>query len=177
MAKLTPTKARRIRFFLDTNILVYCFDPDSPAKQQIARDLVYEAVQSGRGFVSWQVAQEFLSLATKKFASRMDADQARRILDDLLDPLCEVYPGLATMQGALEAECQKLYSEDFQNGFQLGTLVVQNPFQSMLKNTLNPRSHFCAWAKRRPKYSVNLMPWSPPVPKKPFLSLPPCSHN
>jgi predicted nucleic acid-binding protein len=114
----------------------------------MARELVLEAVQSSRGFVSWQVAQEFLSLATRKFATRMTSEQAERVLDEMFMPLCEIYPGLETMraalelhrkiqfsfydclivQSALDADCQILYSEDLQAGFKIGGLEIKNPF-------------------------------------------------
>jgi len=49
--------------FLDTNILVYSFDSDSPAKQRKAKELL-----NGSGwFVSWQVIQEFSSVALHRF--------------------------------------------------------------------------------------------------------------
>ena len=47
--------------FLDTNLLVYSFDADSPEKQRKAKKLL-----AGSGwFLSWQVIQEFSSVAVR----------------------------------------------------------------------------------------------------------------
>jgi len=41
-----------VEFFLDTNILVYTFDPTVPAKQNRARDLVERALEYRQGVIS-----------------------------------------------------------------------------------------------------------------------------
>ena len=51
------------RHFLDTNILVYTFDLTSPQKARRAEDLVHNALASGNGIISYQVAQEFIRRA------------------------------------------------------------------------------------------------------------------
>ena len=49
--------------FLDTNVLVYAFDPGSPQKRDQARALI-----RGAGWwVSWQVVQEFAHVALHRF--------------------------------------------------------------------------------------------------------------
>ena len=53
--------------FLDTNVFVYTFDARAPEKQQRARELVRSALETGKGAISWQVAQEFLNVALRKF--------------------------------------------------------------------------------------------------------------
>lgn len=50
--------------FIDTNVLVYASDDDSPAKQHIARSIIAE--HSGRAVVSTQVLQEYFVAATQK---------------------------------------------------------------------------------------------------------------
>jgi predicted nucleic acid-binding protein len=47
------------RFFLDTNIFVYSFDAESPAKADVASKLIRRAIRTGKGMVSYQVALEF----------------------------------------------------------------------------------------------------------------------
>ncbi|HEY2296054.1 MAG TPA: PIN domain-containing protein [Thermoanaerobaculia bacterium] len=54
------------RVFFDTNVLVYLFDTDSPAKQAQARDLLTEHARSGRIVLSSQVLQEFYVTVTRK---------------------------------------------------------------------------------------------------------------
>ena len=55
------------RFFLDTNLSVYSFDRSAPARTKRARDLIAGAVTSRKGIVRYQVVQEFLNVAFKRF--------------------------------------------------------------------------------------------------------------
>ncbi len=55
------------KFFLDTNILVNAFDSTAPEKQALARRLISKAVEGSQGVISFQVAREFLNVATCKF--------------------------------------------------------------------------------------------------------------
>ena len=139
------------RFFLDTNILVYTFDDREAGKRTAARELVSTALADGRGLISYQVVQEFLNVATRKFARPFDAGEARRFLDQVLAPLCEVFASIALYRralevqdrwryglydsliiaAALEAECSTLLSEDLQHGQQIDGLVIVNPFASV----------------------------------------------
>jgi len=136
------------RFFLDTNILVYTFDASSPDKRTIARQLLREALARGNGCISYQVVQEFLNVATRKFQQPLSALEARQYLDTVLTPLCEVSSSPALYQRALEiagrwrfsfydslviaaalsAGCGILYSEDLQHDQSLDTVRVVNPF-------------------------------------------------
>jgi predicted nucleic acid-binding protein len=136
------------RFFLDTNILVYTFDLTAPGKRGKATALVSEALVSGKGCISLQVAQEFLNVSQRKFAVPMTAAEASRHLKAVLAPLCAVFPsfklledalGLQTqlkysftdsliVAAALEAGCETLFSEDLQHGQQVGRLRIANPF-------------------------------------------------
>ena len=136
--------------FLDTNILVYCFDSDEPEKQRQALELVESALREGSAVISTQVVQEFLSLATRKFASAFTGDDLRMYLDTVLAPLCRVFPDAVLFRialevraetgfsfydslivaGALRAGCTRLYSEDMQDGRAIRGLVIENPFGS-----------------------------------------------
>ena len=136
------------RFFLDTNILVYSFDPTAPLKRQKAASLVNEALISGKGCISLQVAQEFLNLCQRKFAVPMTAAEAAGYLRTTLASLCKVFPPVSLLEDALdlrqklgyrfygslivaaarEAGCEKLYSEDMHHGQSIGRLRIENPF-------------------------------------------------
>ena len=74
----------RDRFFLDTNIFVYTFDSREPKKQARAQDLVSDALTRGRGVISHQVVQEFLNVATQKFANPLSESDALVYLDRVL---------------------------------------------------------------------------------------------
>src|SRR5271168_2667328 len=89
------------RFFLDTNIFVYTFDSGSPAKRARANELVKRAADTRLGVISFQVVQEFLNLATRKFAKPMRAPEAQFYMDRVLMPLCEVFPDASLYSQAL----------------------------------------------------------------------------
>ena len=138
------------RYFLDTNILVYCFDRTDARKQRRAEEIVGEALASRLGVISSQVVQEFLNVATRKFTRPMTQAEARTYLDAVLAPLCEVFPSFSLYQqtlsiqaetgfsfydslilaAALEAGCNVLYSEDLHPGQQVSGLTIENPFAS-----------------------------------------------
>jgi predicted nucleic acid-binding protein len=135
-------------YFLDTNILVYSFDPGSPAKQATARRLIKEALATQRGMISTQVVQEFLNVALRKFARPLSVSESREYLRTVLLPLCHHYPsgafydravllreetGLSfydalIVTAAQESGCAALFTEDLQHGQVIGTLSVVNPF-------------------------------------------------
>jgi predicted nucleic acid-binding protein len=54
------------RVFVDTNVLVYVFDPDALAKQTRARNLVIDHLGSGTLALSTQVLLEFYWTVTRK---------------------------------------------------------------------------------------------------------------
>ena len=139
------------KYFLDTNILVYSFDADQPAKKERALALIEDALQNGLGIISAQVIQEFLNVATRKFASTLKAEDCKAYLKTVLAPLCEIYPDQALYEASLEFQgtgysfydalilasalrggCEILYSEDFQAGQQIRSLRIVNPFEADL---------------------------------------------
>ncbi|MCA9900121.1 MAG: PIN domain-containing protein [Ardenticatenaceae bacterium] len=138
----------RGKFFLDTNILVYSFDPSAPAKQQIARELIETALSSQMGVISSQVVQEFLNVSQRKFARPMGVAEARRYLNGVLLPLCQHFPSISLydkalmlreetgysfydaliVAAAIEMGCKTLLSEDLQDGRTIHSVTILNPF-------------------------------------------------
>ncbi len=136
------------KYFLDTNILIYTFDARAKKKRAIAMDLVEDALSQNSGIISYQVVQEFLNVATRKFSKPMNTDEAKDYLNQVLMPLCEVYPNnllyqttLTTAQdtgyswydsliisSAKSANCNILYSEDMHNAHKVSGLSIVNPF-------------------------------------------------
>jgi len=136
------------RYFLDTNIFVYSLAPSEPAKQAVACRLIDEAVKRRSGVVSFQVVQEFVSVATRKFAKPFSPGACREYVSAILLPICDVFPGVdfhmqaldvyertglsfhdcLILQAALQAGCDTLYSEDLQDGYKLHGVTVRNPF-------------------------------------------------
>ena len=98
------------KFFLDTNILVYSFDRSARRKQAKAQELIESALRTHQGIVSTQVVQEFLNVATTKFTTPISVPDARRYVDSVLAPLCEVYPSMALYRQALDLQSETRYS-------------------------------------------------------------------
>ena len=138
------------KFFLDTNIVVYTFDVRAPKKKRRAQELVEQALRTQQGVVSTQVVQEFLNVATRKFAVPLKLSDTQQYLQDVLGPLCLVFPSIDLYRqalilqqdtqysfydsliigGALQAGCDMLYSEDLQHGQHIRGLQILNPFLS-----------------------------------------------
>jgi predicted nucleic acid-binding protein len=136
------------RHFLDTNIFVYTFDIASSKKAKRAEDLIAEALTTGAGMISYQVAQEFVAAARKPFRTAMSFEQIERYWHTTLRPLLLVHssPGLfiraldlarrdqlswydsLIVAAAIQGGCEVLYSEDLQHGRRFGDLLVENPF-------------------------------------------------
>jgi predicted nucleic acid-binding protein len=139
----------RDKFFLDTNILIYSFDASQPDKQKISRDLIKVGLEKGIGCISYQVIQEFLNVATRKFAVPISYDDSRIFLLTVLEPLCEVYASIdlfhrtlelaerwkytfydaLIIAAALQNRCTILYSEDLQDGQIIHELKITDPFK------------------------------------------------
>jgi predicted nucleic acid-binding protein len=136
------------KFFIDTNIFVYCFDDRQPDKKVHSLALIADAFQTGNGMISWQVIQEFLIVSTRKFKVPLKPEDAKIYLKKVLHPLCHVFPDLDLYSRAVDifektgysfydsliitaAErggCEILYSEDLHAGHQVNGVVVVNPF-------------------------------------------------
>ena len=136
------------RFFLDTNIAVYCFDSTAPRKQERAKDLVAHGASSGLGVVSYQVLQEFCNVASNARRLSLSAERIMAYATQLLEPMNRVAPSTQLLAqalqiradtayafydsliiaAALEAGCTTLYSEDMQHQQTVGRLRIVNPF-------------------------------------------------
>jgi predicted nucleic acid-binding protein len=136
------------RFFLDTNIFVYSFDTNSPKKAAQATKLIRRAIETRGGIVSYQVVQEFFNVALRRFAKPMSSADAEQYLSTTFRPLLSVHSSSALygeglriaakfqlawydsliVASAIEGRCDVLYSEDFQDGKQIGSVTISNPF-------------------------------------------------
>ena len=136
------------RFFLDTNIFVYTFDAGSRKKAAQSAKLIKSAIETRGGIVSYQVVQEFFNVALRRFAKPMSSADAEQYLSTTFRPLLSVHSSPALygealrigarfrlawydsliVASAIEGQCDILYSEDFQDGQQFGTVVISNPF-------------------------------------------------
>ena len=132
--------------FLDTNIIIYRLESDDLKKYKRAEELVQSGLLEGRCCISQQVLQEALNVAIKKL--NFSFEDAERLLDKTLLPLCKVTPVASLyhrslnirsryrysfydsliIAAALEAGCKRLYSEDMQHGQRIEKLIIKNPF-------------------------------------------------
>jgi len=132
--------------FLDTNVLVYAYDPSERRKQQIAQSLVRKAV-AGEIAASSQVIAEFAAMLLHKLSPPASPESLIALLDALgpikLVPLdgdvvlravqASAQYGLHFYDGMIVAAaerggCQKIWSEDFNAGQNYFGIPVENPF-------------------------------------------------
>ncbi len=139
------------KYFLDTNIFVYAFDFANPKKQKRANELIKTALENNTGCISFQVIQEFVNVATRKFAIPLSIPDCTKYLNTVLSPLCEVFVSIELysrtldvmerwrfsfydsliVASALQAGCSILYSEDLQHQQKIEDLVINNPFKTL----------------------------------------------
>ena len=119
------------RTFFDSNVLIYLFDEDSPAKQARARELFAEHASIGQIVLSPQVLQEFYVNVTRKLARPLPQPTALAAVAHLNTFLLVPVDGATVLravqlhqsatlsfwdalivQAALEGGCKRLLSED-----------------------------------------------------------------
>lgn len=133
--------------FVDTNVLVYFRDSSEPEKQQRAQEWIEHLVRTRAARTSLQVLNEFYVTVTRKLRPTIARGEARADVRDYLAwrPL---QPGAALVEEAWEIEdryslsfwdalivaaarkmgCEKLLTEDLQDGQDFGGTTVVNPF-------------------------------------------------
>jgi len=132
----------KARAFLDTNVLIYAVAENEPRAARAE-----ELLLSG-GVVSVQILNEFTAVARRKLVMpwaevaeavgaflvlcpspvsiTLETHMAARAIAEKLG--CNIYDALVVAT-ALEAGCDTIYSEDFQDGQRIeGKLTVRNPF-------------------------------------------------
>jgi len=133
--------------FLDTNILLYCFDESEVDKRPVALELIAKLLQGNESvMISTQVAIEFLNRVQR---SKSPPTQRTAQVESLQLFHCQPttintvraawalssahtvsWFDALIVQSALDANCSQLYSEDLQGGRVFsGRLTVINPFE------------------------------------------------
>ena len=136
---------------IDTNVLVYRFDPRFPEKQRIATRVLRDGLRTDSVRIPHQAVLEFMAVVTRV---RIGAEplltqtDARRETEELLDQFRILYPNTGVVRTALRgaatyqlpwfdahlwayAECNgmnELISEDFEHGRLYGSVRARNPF-------------------------------------------------
>jgi predicted nucleic acid-binding protein len=134
--------------FFDTNVLLYGYDLDAPAKRLIAKSLIEEAwQQAGRTAISVQVLQEFQVNFVRKGHT---PDEAATLLEDFtVWPVIDNTLALFRLGISLQARWQlslwdamilaaakasgarELITEDFSHGQDYGGVRAINPFREV----------------------------------------------
>jgi predicted nucleic acid-binding protein len=136
---------------VDTNVLVYRYDPRFPEKRRAARELLRRGIAEDSIRVAHQAIVEFVpavSRPTQFGRPLLSLDDARRVADELLGRFTVLYPTEALVRTALRGAAlyqlswfdahmwayaehfalDTLYSEDFQHGRLYGAVRAVNPF-------------------------------------------------
>ena len=134
-----------MRAFFDSHVAVYALTADDPLRGPVAQHLLAHPEPGWTWVLSTQVMMETYNVLTeKKRAGPVQALAAVRLLSrfEVLSPSPQavllalelagqhglnVWDALI-VQAALDGGCERLYSEDFQNGRRFGALEVINPF-------------------------------------------------
>jgi len=136
---------------VDTNVLVYVYDPRVPAKQRRASDVLLAGLKADAVRLAHQAIVEFVAAVTRPASSGgplLPVAQARREAEELLATFDVLYPNDSVVRTALRGAAMyelswfdahmwayaevyglsELWSEDFQHDRLYGTVRAVNPF-------------------------------------------------
>jgi len=137
---------------VDTNILVYRFDPRFPEKQARATELLRAGIAEDSVRVPHQALVEFVAATTKPLTRRgatlLSPDDARREIEEMLVQFDVLYPDEELVRIAIRGAAtyrlswfdahmwayaerfglDTLWSEDFESGRLYGRVRARNPF-------------------------------------------------
>lgn len=138
---------------VDTNVLVYRFDPRFPDKQAIADDLLFRGIAEGSLRLPHQAIVEFVSAVqrpTEDGTPLLEPAEAHREAEELLAQFDVIYPTELVLRTALRGVAayqlhwfdahlwayaevfglRELYSEDFEHERLYGTVRTIDPFRA-----------------------------------------------
>jgi predicted nucleic acid-binding protein len=133
--------------FVDTNVFVYAVDEDEPAKREIARR-VLASDQYGEFVLSSQILGEFYVTVTRKLPAcvseaeaaealerlgkyptvSIDATLVKRAIQIGRSAQLSYWDGLV-VAAADRAGCERLLTEDLNDGQEIDSVRVENPFR------------------------------------------------
>lgn len=137
---------------VDTNVLVYRYDPRSPEKQARAVALLRDGLESGEIRIPHQAIVEFVAATSRPLpgarVSLLTPEESRREAEELVGQFSILYPTEPLLRLALRGVAayqlnwfdahlwayaehyglDVLYSEDFQHERMYGTVQVLDPF-------------------------------------------------
>ena len=135
---------------VDTNVLVYRYDPRFPAKQRKATEVLREGIKTDSIRVAHQAVVEFVAATTRKLpgGALLPPADARREAEELLAQFEILYPNDRIVRIALRGAAayqlewfdahmwayaeyyglSEMLSEDFEHGRRYGGVRAVNPF-------------------------------------------------
>jgi predicted nucleic acid-binding protein len=137
---------------VDTNVLVYRFDPRYPEKQRAATELLRAGIANTSLVLAHQAIVEFVAAVTRPLGTSeplLDPADARREAEEMLSQFEVLYPDENMLRIALRGAAayqlawfdahmwayaerfglDEMLSEDFEDGRLYGTVQVTNPFR------------------------------------------------
>lgn len=134
--------------FVDANVLVYARDTSEAGKHERARAWLDHVWHARTGRLSYQVLQEFYVTVTQKLSPGLPSRVARADVQNLLAwrPLV-VHAGVVEgawliedryglsfwdaliVSAAQVSKCERLLTEDLQDGADYGGVIVADPFR------------------------------------------------
>ena len=135
-----------VKTFIDTNVLIYAHDIDARVKNDIAKTVLRELWSERTGVLSMQVLQEFYINVTRKIASPLSKDSARRVVTSYAIWCTETTPieisaafriedesrigfwDALIVSSAVKCGAMRLLSEDLNAGQRIAGILIENPF-------------------------------------------------
>ena len=138
------------RSFLDSNVLLYAYDPVESTKRLIATALMKRLSAARRGVISTQVLGEFFSVATRRLGMPVETARGRLAHFTAQFHVIGITPEVVLEAARLTAKYKinfwdaqllavarmqqvpLILSEDFQDGAVLNGVRILNPFRQDL---------------------------------------------
>ena len=141
------------RVLVDTNLLIYPYDPREPVKQRQAIEVLEKLAAAEIGAVSTQVLSEFFHVSTRKIPEPLTPSEALHALERILRVwrVLAVTPEVVftAARGVIEHrlnfwdaqlwavaylnQIPVIFSEDFQDQGSLGGVRTVNPFHAKFR--------------------------------------------
>ncbi|HXV59682.1 MAG TPA: PIN domain-containing protein [Vicinamibacteria bacterium] len=138
---------------IDTNVLVYRFDPRFPEKQSRADEILRAGIANDTARVAHQAIVEFVAAttrATREGPPLLSLEDARREAEELLSQIDVLYPNESLLRLAFRGQAayqlswfdahmwafaehfglETILSEDFQSGRLYGSVLALDPFET-----------------------------------------------
>ena len=134
------------KVFVDTNILIYAFDSQAGRKHAIAKEVLKGLWEQQSGVLSMQVLQEFYVNVTRKIATPLSTELARRIVTLYSEWCVATGPSEITkafqiedrhqvsfwdallLAAAYKAGAVCVLTEDLNHGQLIDRMRIENPF-------------------------------------------------